>query len=224
MINKYKNKLIFFDIGGTLIGSPNLFNFIASKYNENNTEEIKDLIIKKYENLYGNKNEKQFLSVKEILELILKEISEEEGLKDLSDFAHDYYEQFYSKKAYLYDDVIYSLNELKRRGIKLIVFSDSDSDILIGELKRLNIYKYFDDFIISGDIGAYKPADKIINKALEYFNKELDGIYMVGNSDMDILSAEKMKAKSVIINRNNKRINYECDYTISSLMELLTII
>ncbi|WP_026882900.1 HAD family hydrolase [Clostridium akagii] len=224
MINQDKNKLIFFDIGGTLIGSPNLFNFIASKYNENNTEEIKDLIIKKYENLYGNKDEKQFLSVKEILELILKEISEEEGLKDLSDFAHDYYEQFYSKKAYLYDDVIYSLNELKRRGIKLIVFSDSDSDILIGELKRLDIYEYFDDFIISGDIGAYKPADKIINKALEYFNKELNAIYMVGNSDMDILSAEKMKAKSVIINRNNKKINYKCDYTISSLMELLTII
>ncbi len=224
MINQDENKLIFFDIGGTLIGSPDLFHFIASKYGKENIEEINALIRKKYENVYGNKNEEQFLSVKEILQLILKEISEELGLDDLSDFAHDYYEQFYSKEAYLYDDVIDSLSQLKKTKIKLIVFSDSDSDILIGELKRLNIYKYFDDFIISGDIKAYKPGNKIINKALEYYNSDIKCIYMVGNSDMDILSARKMKAKSVIINRSNKKISYKCDYTINSLMELLTII
>lgn len=224
MINQDENKLIFFDIGGTLIGSTDLFHFIASKYDGTNIEQIRNLIVNKYENLYGDKNEEHFLSVKEILRLILKELSEEKGLEDLSEFAHDYYEQFYSKKAYLYDDVIYSLVELKKRGIRLIVLSDSDSDILIDELKRLNIYKYFDGFIISGDIKAYKPSEKMINKALEYCCTDTKDTYMVGNSDMDILSAEKMEAKSVIINRSNKKINFKCDYTITSLKELLNIV
>ena len=224
MINQHQNKLIFFDIGGTLIGSPDLFHFIASKYKKDNTEAIKALIRKKYESIYGNKNERQFLSVKEILRLILKEISEGMGFEDLSIFAHDYYEQFYSKEAYLYGDVIDSLCELKRRGVKLIVLSDSDSDILLAELKRLNIYKYFDAFVISGDIKAYKPGDKIINKALEYYHSDIKDMYMVGNSDMDILSAEKMKAKSVIINRSNKKLNYKSDYNINSLKELLNIV
>lgn len=224
MINQDKNKLMFFDIGGTLIGSPDLFHFIASKYEKDNTEEIKGLIRKKYESLYGNKNEKQFINVREILRLVLKEISQVMGLADLSDFAHHYYEQFYSREAYLYEDVVDSLSELKRRGVKLIVLSDSDSDILLAELKRLNIYKYFDGFVISGDIKAYKPASKIINKALQYYNSDIKGLYMVGNSDMDILSAEKMKAKSVIINRSNKELSYKCDYTINSLKELLKIV
>ncbi len=224
MINQHQNKLIFFDIGGTLIGSPDLFHFIASKYEKDNTEEIKALIRKKYERIYGNKNERQFLSVKEILRIILKEISEGMGLEDLSNFAHDFYKQFYSKEAYLYGDVIDSLCELKRKRVKLIVLSDSDSDILLAELKRLNIYKYFDGFVISGDIKAYKPTDKIINKALEYYNSNIKDIYMVGNSDMDILSAEKMKAKSVIINRSNKKLNYKSDYCINSLKELLNIV
>lgn len=224
MVGHDENKVIFFDIGGTLIGSPDLFYYIASKYENGDKDKISKVIREKYDEIYANKDESAFKSVNDILKIVLKEVAVDMKLEDLSSFSHEYYENFYFKKAYLYDDVLECLTELKKKKVKLIVLSDSDSDILIGELKKLDIYKYFDGFVISGDVNAYKPADKIINTALNFCNVRTKQMFMVGNSDMDILSAEKMKATSILINRRGKKINYKSEYTITSLNELIKII
>lgn len=218
------NKTIFFDIGGTLVGAPNLFSYIAGKYKNSQKNQIAKIISESYDEMYSNTQEDNFLSVKEMLEISLKKLALNLKVEDLSDSAHDYYEELYTKKSYLYDDVIGVLDELKERKIKLIVFSNSDSDILIKELKALNIHHYFDEFIISSDIKSYKPGNVIINKALEYCNISKKDILLVGNSDEDILSAKKMDISSVLIKRYDKKINVHSNYNINSLDELLSII
>lgn len=218
------NKIIFFDIGGTLVGAPNLFSYIAGKYNNSQKDEIAKIISENYDEMYYNAKEDEFLSVKEMLEISLKKVSLKLNIEDLSNSAHDYYEELYINEAYLYDDVIRVLNILKKRGIKLIVFSNSDSDILIKELKTLNINHYFDEFIISSDVKSYKPCNDIINKALGYCTILRKDIFFVGNSDEDVLSAKKMGITSVLIKRYDKKINVHSDYNINSLDELLEII
>ncbi|AJA47635.1 family 2 glycosyl transferase [Clostridium pasteurianum DSM 525 = ATCC 6013] len=221
---KNSNKIVFFDIGGTLVGAPNLFSYIAEKYKSLQRDRIAEVISENYDNMYYNALEEKFLSVKEMLKISLKEASLKLNIEDLSDLAQTYYEELYTNQSYLYDDVIRVLDILKKAGVKLIVLSNSDSDILIKELKALNIYDYFDAFIISSDVKSYKPSDTIINKALSYCEISKKDIIFVGNSDEDVISAKKMGITSVIIKRWNKTINISSDFTIKLLDELLEII
>lgn len=218
------DKIVFFDIGGTLVGAPNLFSYIAEKYKSLQRDQIAKVISEIYDNMYYNAAEDKFLSVKDMLKISLKQAASKLNIEDLSDLAAIYYEELYADKSYLYDDVTRVLDVLKKRGLKLIVFSNSDSDVLIKELKTLNIYDYFDEFIISSDIKSYKPYDTIINKALSYCNIPKKDIIFVGNSDEDIISAKRMGITSVIVKRWDKTINIPCDYTIKRLDELLDII
>lgn len=218
-----ETKVVFFDIGGTLIGSPDFFKFIASKYKAKNVEEISKAIRVKYNEIYDIKEEDKFKLVREILEEVLKDIAKEFKVEDLSAFAHSYYEEFYFKNAYLYEDVVPCLKKLKEKGVKLVVLSDSDADILIGELKKLDIYEYFEEFVISGEVGAYKPADKIINNAAKFLNKNSKA-FMVGNSDVDILSAKKLKATAIVINRDNKVLKCSYKYNFNSLKQLVEVV
>jgi len=221
---KNLNKIIFFDIGGTLGDGPDLFNYIAQKYNDSRTELIAKSISNIFEKLYSNKNEEEFLSVTQMLEIALSRVSVELKIEDSSKFAHKYYKEFYHNKSYLYDDVIETLKELTKKGVRLIVFSDADSDVMIEELKILGIYDFFEQFIISSDVKSYKPSNKIVNEALKYCDIAKSNIYIVGDSKVDILSGKKMNIQSVLINRSNEKIDYKSDYTISSLDELLSII
>ncbi|MFT8313639.1 MAG: HAD family hydrolase [Clostridium sp.] len=219
-----QDKIIFFDIGGTLVGAPNLFSYIASKYKNSQGDTIAKVISENYDQLYCNVQEDGFLSVKDMLEISLKKAALKLNIEDLSNLAHHYYEELYINQSYLYEDVIGVLNILRKRKIKLIVFSNSDSDILIKELKALNIYNYFQEFIISSDVRSYKPCDIIINKALSYCNIPNKDIIFVGNSDEDVISAKKMGITSVLIKRWDKKLNVTSDYNINSLDELLEIL
>ncbi|AGK98071.1 putative HAD superfamily hydrolase [Clostridium pasteurianum BC1] len=218
------DKIVFFDIGGTLVGAPNLFSYIASKYKNSQGDKIAKVISENYDELYYNVQEDEFLSVKDMLEISLKKAALKLNIEDLSNLAHHYYEELYINQSYLYEDVIRVLNILRKRKIKLIVFSNSDSDILIKELQALNIHHYFHEFIISSDVRSYKPCDIIINKALSYCNIPNKDIILVGNSDEDVISAKKMGITSVLIKRWNKKINVSSDYNIDSLDELLEIL
>lgn len=218
------DKIIFFDIGGTLVGAPNLFSYIASKYESSQGDKIAKVISENYDQLYCNVQGDGFLSVKNMLEISLKKAALKLNIEDLSNLAHNYYEELYINQSYLYEDVIRVLNILRKRKMKLIVFSNSDSDILIKELQALNIYHYFQEFIISSDVKSYKPCDIIINKALSYCNIPNKDIIFVGNSDEDVISAKKMGITSVLIKRWDKKINVSSDYNINSLDELLGIL
>lgn len=218
------NKLIFFDIGGTLIGSPQLFEYIAKKYKYPDKDEIVGILGDKFKELYGNKNEENFLYVKEIIKCALKYVSLKTGSEDLSSFAGSYYKDLYLNNSYVYDDVILTLDALKKRGFKIVVLSDSDSDVMYEELKKFKLYDYFDGFVISGDVKAYKPSNKIIDEAKKYIESDMEYVYMVGNADVDILTADKIGAKSVYVKRNNKCIAYKSCYEISEIRELIDII
>lgn len=222
--SQVNQKIIFFDIGGTLGDGPNFFKYIADKYNDSRTELIEKSLSNIFEKLYSNKNEEEFLSVRQMLELSLSKVSSLLEVQDLSKFAHQYYKEFYFNKSCLYDDVIEVLKELRKKAVRLIVFSDADSDVLIEELKILNIYDYFEQFIISSDVRSYKPSDRIVNEGLKYCDINNSNTFIVGDSKVDILSGKKMHIKSILINRSCKKNDYQSDYTINSLDELLSIV
>ena len=108
-------------------------------------------------------------------------------------------------------------------GIKLIVASDADPDVLKEELSTFEIYNYFDEILISGNIGAYKPSDKMTNAIIEKCDRPYSEILFVGDTEVDILTAKKIGAKSVLIKRNGS-FPIEADYCITKLDRIFEII
>jgi FMN phosphatase YigB (HAD superfamily) len=98
-------------------------------------------------------------------------------------------------------------------------------DVLVAELEKLRIVKYFDNILVSSEIKAYKPSDKVVNKALEICEEPLSDILIIGDSDVDIEVASKMGIKSVLIVReDNKKINKDPDFKISTLNDIFDIL
>jgi putative hydrolase of the HAD superfamily len=213
---------VFFDIGGTLVGGTSVLQVIAEEMDGSQSEAIFKYLIDRFMLYYLDENPPRFYSIKELLILTAKEASKKFKLADISDKAVPLYRYQHLNHDYLYDDTVATLEELAHRKIKLILISDADSDVLVEQLTMFDIIKYFDGIIISDQTKAYKPSDKVVQKALGYCEKPYDGILFVGDRDVDINTARKMGVKSVLINRGGK-FRYKADYHISSLDEILRL-
>lgn len=103
----------------------------------------------------------------------------------------------------LYKNVIRLLKELKAKGYKLYVLSNAQASFTIPELKKLKIYKYFDEIAISSDYSVKKPNEEFYINALNKFNILPRDTIMIGNDyECDIAPANKLGIKSIFIKSN----------------------
>ncbi len=213
---------ILFDIGGTLITSGNLFLIIARELDENN-KGLSNILRTEFNKLYADKNPDNFLTLSEILSIVLVSVSKNYNLKDLSDKAKDFYREAFINAGIIFPETIEVLTLLKDRNIQIIAVTDADEEVMYDELKHFKILSYFNELIISSRVGAYKPADKFINKILELCKKPYSDVLFVGDSEVDVLTAKKIGVKSVLIDRHNTQVSSP-DYRISNLKELAKLL
>ena len=103
----------------------------------------------------------------------------------------------------LYKNVIRLLKELKAKGYKLYVLSNAQASFTIPEIKKLKIYKYFDDIAISSDYGVKKPNEQFYINAMNKFNILPSDTIMIGNDyECDIAPANKLGIKTIFIKSN----------------------
>ena len=121
----------------------------------------------------------------------------------------------------LYDDVIPTLIELKKRGYKLGVISNAGAS-LHTDLKKLGIYDFFDVVITSGELGHPKPSIKIFNAALKKLDSEASETLHVGDSlHDDIEGAKNAGIQAIYLNRSLVENDLENDELIVSISNLL---
>jgi len=214
---------IFFDIGGTLVTGTSGLHMLAKRLDASRESDIFESLRQKFMSIYLDENPPRFYNIKEILAITAANIAAKYGLPDVADEVVDIYRAAYLDNGYLYDDTIQTLERLKAGGIKMVLISDADDDVLEPQLKSLGIWDYFEGRIISSVTRAYKPGNKVVRKALEFCEEPRDGILFVGDTIVDIKTAQKMKVKSVLINRNN-HFKLEADYKITGLEQLFDII
>ena len=65
-----------------------------------------------------------------------------------AEFMNEYTERFL-KDSKLFDDVEITLKKLKENGYKVYIYSASEINLLISQLKYFGIYNYFDGIIAS---------------------------------------------------------------------------
>jgi len=212
-------KTILFDVGGTLVDAPDLFKEISNNIETTFGITIEKELKNEFNNFY---NSSKFYDVKTILDLIMKNILKNKCIEQSQIIASHIYKDIFLNNSSLFDETKEILDYLKNRNIGLIVVSDADSDVLIPELKKLKIYDYFDNFIISSDIKCYKTSREIIRHINPLLNGSRQEMLFVGDSNADVYAAKKLKIKSIFINR--KGDDNKGDITIRSLLEIKKLI
>ena len=99
-----------------------------------------------------------------------------------------------------FPEVPESLAELRRRGWKLAILSNSDRDLIAASMKRLGVP--FDLAIVAEDVQSYKPAHGHWERFYELTTADRDHHVHVAQSHFhDIATADELGLKSVWVNR-----------------------
>lgn len=139
------------------------------------------------------------------------------------------------KHIQLYDDVLKSLEKLKKSSIKTAIITDGIPIKQYEKILRLGIDDLIDLVVISDEIGIRKPNPELFSYCLKKFKvKGHETIYVGDNIYKDIIPANFNKIHSVYIHRGGKydtnvtgeTISEENkpDHEISGLDELFSII
>ncbi|TES94040.1 MAG: TIGR02253 family HAD-type hydrolase [Promethearchaeota archaeon] len=139
------------------------------------------------------------------------------------------------KHIQLYDDVLKSLEKLKKSSIKTAIITDGIPIKQYEKILRLGIDDLIDLVVISDEIGIRKPNPELFSYCLKKFKvKGHETIYVGDNIYKDIIPANFNKIHSVYIHRGGKydtnvtgeTISEENkpDHEISGLDELFNII
>lgn len=120
-----------------------------------------------------------------------------QGIPEVCKSIHDS-----GKKSYLYT----------HRGESAITF-----------LKKYSLYDYFADFITSTNGFERKPSPEAINYLVEKHNMLKDEAIMIGDRELDILSAKNAGIYSCFFSGNGGKCDI-ADYTIDNFKQLHSII
>jgi len=126
---------VIFDIGGTLIGSPDLFSelsklFPCSTGDSEIYKRLKTVLMNDYLAI-GNEL-MEFEIIENIIMKTLKIVSEELGCDDKSIYAKECYYDTFVNHSFLYEDTLDTLDHLRSKDVKLIVASDADAELKEG--------------------------------------------------------------------------------------------
>jgi len=103
-----------------------------------------------------------------------------------------------------FDEVPESLAELRRRGWKLAILSNSDRDLIAASMRRLGVP--FDLAIVAEDVHSYKPAHAHWERFYEVTTADRERHVHVAQSHFhDIVPANELGLTSVWVNRRGEQ-------------------
>ncbi len=132
---------------------------------------------------------------------------------------------YFHRTSQLYDDTIYTLEALKKQGVKIGILTDvpygMDRDYVLSDIE---VFKdYIDVLLTSADVGFRKPNKQGYLDLLSKLGVSANNLVFVGDEQKDIKGANSIGTYSVLINRTNAKKEYGQRKEINSLKELLAI-
>lgn len=171
---------IIFDLDGTLLNTLDdlhaCFNYAIKSfgYPERTLDEIRSFV--------GN-------GIKTAIKRALPDSVNEEELEEILEFFRPYYKENMLKLTKPYDGIIELLKDLKKEGYKIAVVSNKYDE----EVKELckNYFGEYIDIAIGESINIRKkPEIDGVLKAIKELNSTLEETIFIGDSDVDIKTAE----------------------------------
>ena len=136
------------------------------------------------------------------------------------EYFHDLFEIFRSHAWKIFPETKNVLTELKSREYKLIVVSNFDSRVY-DVCRDMDIYHYFDDFVISSEAGYAKPSIEIFQLALERNSLDPDQCVHIGDDfTNDYICPTSIGMNALFLDREGKNSDNGIN-KIKDLKELL---
>lgn len=220
---------VFFDIGGTLLESPDIFEIITERLVGRGTDKhTYDLAFKIYHRMINTiryeKERHPFMNIAHVHAAVLALLAEKHGYRNISYQAHDISLDVYAHKSVLFPETIAVLKRLLKHDVRMIIASDNDSEILDVQLVKHDLGKYFLDNCISEKVRAYKPAHGFVSGLKKYLPDDQRDCYFVGDDSVDIETGKRLGIPSVLVDRKSLGNKAGADYIIHDLSELLPIL
>lgn len=128
---------------------------------------------------------------------------------------------FSGNEFMLFDDVLPALQALKERGLLLGIISNIDRSI-DGICRGLGLAPYLDLTVTSSEIGSGKPHAPIYLAALERAGVDAaESIYVGDHHETDILGAERVGMRGVLIDRHDSFTSITSCPRVNSLTQLV---
>lgn len=213
-----KYDLIIFDMDGTILNTledlKNSLNYVLQQagYQTRTLEEVRTFV--------GN-------GIRKTIERALPSDIEEEKVDELFSLFMDYYAIHNTDNTKPYNGVIELLKELKHLGYKTAVVSNKQ-DSAVKSLCKKFFTGLFDVEIGEMENIAKKPEPDEVNEVLKILNIARTKSIYIGDSEVDIQTAQNSKMKSIIVDWGfrDRKFLYEhgAEVIVSNPSEILDII
>ena len=145
--------------------------------------------------------------------------------EDFQDNFIPHYYQYMYEYTVLKKDTIDVLNKLQNK-YKLAILSNGDSKSQHDKIDKVDISKYFDEVIVTGDYGIHKPNKEIFKIMADKLNVECNECLMIGDVfSTDILGSIKAGMIPVWVSVDDEKPNIHYKgYRIRHLDEIFGIL
>lgn len=126
-----------------------------------------------------------------------------------------------------FPDVLQALTALQRHGLKLIILSNGDPDLLEAGVAYSGTADLWDRVISVAEADSFKPHKATYTKAAELVGLERPEILFVANHAFDCVGAKAAGLRSAFIDRRRRPFGnskYPPDVTVSDMAELAGLI
>jgi len=186
-----KNLTILFDLDGTLVDTaPDLMdahNHVMKKFGhkEKKLSDIKSLAGKGAWVMMQRS--------------FREEIKDEKIKKEMTKEFIDFYSQNIDKGSKPINGVVEFLKWAKTKNISMAVCTNKQERLAVDLLKKLKIYKYFEYVAGSDTFSFNKPDPRHLTDVVEIIQGNLNKTIMVGDSEVDGMSAENAKIPFILV-------------------------
>jgi FMN phosphatase YigB (HAD superfamily) len=219
------SKVVFFDVGGTLVDPPDLFETVTRKLTGKSSDKaVYDSIRDVFSQVYGEWEKRdRFLSIEDMLAITMVRVAQAKQLPDISNEVHGIYREVFFERIRIFPEAVGVLDKLRKHKVKMVVASDADAGLIEAQFTKLDIGKYFTDRCLSGTVQAYKPSERFTRHLLKHISGREES-YFVGDNWVDVESGKQLGIKSVHVDRRGIGNKFQADYCISNLEELPSIL
>ena len=128
-----------------------------------------------------------------------QEIKDEKIKKEMTKEFIDFYSQNIDKGSKPINGVIEFLKWAKAKNISMAVCTNKQERLAVDLLKKLRMYEYFEYVAGSDTFPFNKPDPRHLTDVVEIIQGDLKKTIMVGDSEVDGMSAENAKIPFVLV-------------------------